>query len=90
VFTGTLAAQVGMFPDVCESLSLGHLSRGDATSAMVASEWYMRNNHFPGWARPYEFASELFRKVCRSVWRVVGGGVGGRVLVRTMAAPAWL
>lgn len=27
---------------------------------MVASEWYMRNGHFPGWARPYEFASELF------------------------------
>jgi hypothetical protein len=55
--------QVGMFPDVCEALSLGHLARGDATSAMVASEWYMRNNHFPGWGRPYEFASELFQKV---------------------------
>lgn len=52
-----------MFPDVCEALSLGHLSRGDATSAMVASEWYMRNQHFPGWGRPYEFASELFHKV---------------------------
>jgi hypothetical protein len=52
-----------MFPDVCEALSLGHLARGDATSAMVASEWYMRNNHFPGWGRPYEFASELFQKV---------------------------
>lgn len=55
--------QVGMFPDVCEALSLGHLSRGDETSAMVASEWYMRNQHFPGWGRPYEFASELFKKV---------------------------
>jgi len=54
-----------MFPDVCEALSLGHLSRGDATSAMVASEWYMRNQHFPGWGRPYEFASELFQKVRR-------------------------
>jgi hypothetical protein len=52
-----------MFPDVCEALSLGHLSRGDATSAMVASEWYMRNQHFSGWGRPYEFASELFHKV---------------------------
>jgi hypothetical protein len=30
---------------------------------MVASEWYMRNQHFPGWGRPYEFASELFKKV---------------------------
>lgn len=54
-----------MFPDVCEALSLGHLARGDATSAMVASEWYMRNQHFPGWGRPYEFASELFHKVRR-------------------------
>jgi hypothetical protein len=59
----TTSLQVGMFPDVCEALSLGHLARGDATSAMVASEWYMRNNHFPGWGRPYEFASELFQKV---------------------------
>lgn len=63
--------QVGMFPDVCEALSLGHLSRGDATSAMVASEWYMRNQHFPGWGRPYEFASELFHKV-RSAGQVDG------------------
>jgi hypothetical protein len=64
VFVHVLAVlQVGMFPDVCEALSLGHLSRGDATSAMVASEWYMRNQHFPGWGRPYEFASELFHKV---------------------------
>ncbi|WIA18097.1 hypothetical protein OEZ85_009575 [Tetradesmus obliquus] len=58
-----LVRKVGMFPDVCEALSLGHLARGDATSAMVASEWYMRNNHFPGWGRPYEFASELFQKI---------------------------
>ena len=56
-------SQVGMFPDVSEQLSLGHLGRGDTTSAMVASEWYMRNNHFPGWGRPYEFAAELFDKV---------------------------
>eukprot|EP00879_Flechtneria_rotunda_P027676 GHRR01029657.1.p1 GENE.GHRR01029657.1~~GHRR01029657.1.p1 ORF type:complete len:344 (+),score=121.23 GHRR01029657.1:363-1394(+) len=58
-----LIRKVGMFPDVCEALSLGHLSRGDQMSAMVASEWYMRNNHFPGWARPYEFACELFQKI---------------------------
>ncbi|GAX75565.1 hypothetical protein CEUSTIGMA_g3008.t1 [Chlamydomonas eustigma] len=54
---------VGMFPDISESLSLGHMSRGDNTSALVASEWYMRNNHFNGWARPYEFAAELFTKL---------------------------
>ncbi len=29
------------------------------TSALVTSEWYMRNGYFPGWARPYEFAAEL-------------------------------
>jgi hypothetical protein len=23
----------------------------------------MRNNHFNGWARPYEFAAELFTKL---------------------------
>ncbi|GFH27860.1 uncharacterized protein HaLaN_26244 [Haematococcus lacustris] len=35
------------------------------TSALVASEWYMRNNFFPGWARPYEFAAELFTRLKR-------------------------
>jgi hypothetical protein len=84
-----------MFPDVCEALSLGHLARGDATSAMVASEWYMRNTHFPGWARPYEFASELFRKVgavlapsgrkgaCDRQVDRLGVGVGGGCLHST-------
>jgi len=57
--------KAGMFPDVCERLALGHLARGDQTSALVASEWYMRNNYFPGWARPYEFASELFTQLKR-------------------------
>lgn len=28
-------------------------------SALIASEWYMRNDFFPGWARPYEFAAQL-------------------------------
>jgi len=54
-----LIKKVGFFPDVCESLSTGHLARNDQTSALVASEWYMRNGYFPGWARPYEFAAEL-------------------------------
>lgn len=58
-----LIKRVGMFPDISESLAMGHLKRGDTTSALVASEWYMRNNHFPGWARPYEFAAELFVKI---------------------------
>lgn len=33
------------------------------TSSLVTSEWYMRNDHFPGWARPYEFAAELLSGV---------------------------
>lgn len=54
-----------MFPDVCEGLALGHLGRGDVTSALVAAEWYMKEGrHFPGWGRPYEFAAELYLKVC--------------------------
>eukprot|EP00983_Pelagomonas_calceolata_P123426 1161003-Pelagomonas_calceolata.AAC.6 len=28
-------------------------------SALIASEWYMRNDFFPGWGRPYEFGAEL-------------------------------
>ncbi len=52
-----------MYPDVCESLARGHLGRGDVTSALVASEWYMRAGHFSGWGRPYEFAAELFQQV---------------------------
>jgi hypothetical protein len=70
-----------MFPDVAEALSLGHLARGDATSAMVAGEWYMRNGHFPGWARPYEFCADLYRRA-RGLPGLGGGaagaGVGGK------------
>ncbi|KAJ9529100.1 hypothetical protein QJQ45_007772 [Haematococcus lacustris] len=69
-FSGPKAAlyvvrQAGCFPDRCEALAWGHLARGDQTSALVASEWYMRNNFFPGWARPYEFAAELFTRLKR-------------------------
>lgn len=42
-------------------LPLFHLQ----TSALVASEWYMRNNFFPGWARPYEYAAELLTQLDR-------------------------
>ncbi|GIL56818.1 hypothetical protein Vafri_12127 [Volvox africanus] len=60
-----LIRKAGMFPDVCEGLALGHLGRKDPTSAMVAAEWYMRGNHFPGWGRPYEFASEVYSNLGR-------------------------
>lgn len=34
-------------------------------SPTPAGEWYMRNSHFPGWGRPYEFASQLMARVGR-------------------------
>ena len=30
-----------MFPDVIESLALGHLEKGDHMSAMITSEWWV-------------------------------------------------
>lgn len=70
--------KIGLFPDVCEGLAEGHLSRGDQTSALVACEWYMRNNHFPGWGKPYEFAAEIFQRLkrleeCRDTTRAALG-----------------
>lgn len=50
-----LIKRAGLYPDVCEGLALGHLQRGDTTSALVAAEWYARVDHFPGDARPHEF-----------------------------------
>ena len=34
-----LTKQGSLYPDVIESLALGHLSRGDAMSAIITSEW---------------------------------------------------
>lgn len=77
-----LIRKAGMFEDVCEGLAAGHLARGDHTSALVASEWYMRNGHFPGWARPYEYASELFTALKR--------GEEGRDMARfALRLPWW-
>lgn len=95
--------KVGMFPDISESLSKGHLQRGDVTSALVASEWYMRNNHFPGWARPYEFAAELLtglgkreeeaRDMARVAlrlpwWTLQGGYEAARTMAQLQGTPA--
>lgn len=33
--------------------------------AMITGEWYMRHQHFSGWARPFEFNSLLFSNVGR-------------------------
>uniref|UniRef100_A0A7S3VV24 Uncharacterized protein n=1 Tax=Dunaliella tertiolecta TaxID=3047 RepID=A0A7S3VV24_DUNTE len=54
-----VVSKAGYFPDVCEGLAHKHLARGDKLSALIASEWYMRNDFFPGWGRPYEFGAEL-------------------------------
>mmetsp|Transcript_12990 Transcript_12990/g.23104 ORF Transcript_12990/g.23104 Transcript_12990/m.23104 type:complete len:379 (-) Transcript_12990:297-1433(-) len=57
--------KVGMFPDVCESLSHNHLQRGDKMAALVASELGMRPQNFPGWSRPYVFAASLSERLGR-------------------------
>ena len=79
-----------------ENLAKSHLKKGDTVSALVASEWYMRNNHFPNWARPYEFASELLsslgkrdeeardmaRVALRLPWWTLENGYEGKLLMR--------
>lgn len=57
-----LVRRAGMFPDVCESLALAHLAKGDPLSALITAEWYMRQGNFPEWGRPYEFAHGLLRE----------------------------
>ncbi|KAL4440277.1 hypothetical protein ABPG75_003278 [Micractinium tetrahymenae] len=61
-----LTRKAGMFPDVAERLVQAHLDKGDTMSALITSEWYMRNSHFPGWGRPYEYASQLMARVGRA------------------------
>ena len=34
-------------------------------SALITAEWYMRKNHFPGWARPFEFNALLYGSIGR-------------------------
>ncbi|KAL4422026.1 hypothetical protein ABPG77_005456 [Micractinium sp. CCAP 211/92] len=60
-----LTRKAGMFPDVAERLVQAHLDKGDTMSALITGEWYMRNSHFPGWGRPFEFASQLMARVGR-------------------------
>lgn len=55
-----------MFCDVSEALALNHKNKGDAMSALITAEWYMRPGNFPDWARPYEFTSELLREIDRT------------------------
>ena len=41
------------------------LQRRDRMSALITAEWYMRKNHFPGWARPFEFNAQLYDSIGR-------------------------
>lgn len=58
--TAYLARHAGMFPDVAEALVTAHLQKDDLMSALITGEWYTRSDHFGGWARPYEFNSQLY------------------------------
>lgn len=60
-----LTRKAGMFPDVAERLVQAHMGKGDQMSALITGEWYMRNSHFPGWGRPFEFNSQLMAGVGR-------------------------
>lgn len=60
-----LTRKAGMYCDVAESLALAHLKKGDTMSALITAEWYMRQGHFPEWARPYEFNSWIMKEVGR-------------------------
>ena len=51
-----LTKEVGIFPDTVAGLVEGHLGRGDATSALVAAEWFAKN-HFAGSGQPWAFAA---------------------------------
>ena len=84
-----LVAAGALSPALCERLLASHLSKGDEMSALITGEWYMRRNHFPGWARPYEHVARIYEKLGRAEeardcsrvalslpWWTLGGGFG--------------
>jgi hypothetical protein len=54
-----LARNACLSPEICESLAMAHIKKGDTMSALITAEWYMRQGNFPDWGRPYEFACGL-------------------------------
>lgn len=60
-----LTRRAGMFVDVAEQLVTNHLQKEDVMSALITGEWYMRNNHFPRWGRPFEFNAHLYMRLNR-------------------------
>ncbi|KAK9915951.1 hypothetical protein WJX75_006382 [Coccomyxa subellipsoidea] len=61
-----LVRKAGMYPDVVERLALNHVQKGDQMSALITAEWYTSKNHFPGWARPFEFNAHLYSSIDRN------------------------
>ncbi|CAL8470236.1 g9778 [Coccomyxa elongata] len=61
-----LVRKAGMYPDVVERLAMNHIQKGDKMSALITAEWYTRKNHFPGWARPFEFNANLYSSIGRN------------------------
>lgn len=61
-----LVAAGALSPALCERLLASHLAKGDEMSALITGEWYMRRNHFPGWARPYEHVAGVYSELKRS------------------------
>jgi len=60
-----LVAAGALSPALCERLLASHLRKSDEMSALITGEWYMRRNHFPGWARPYEHVSKIYASLNR-------------------------
>ena len=57
-----LARRAGLYTDICETLALTHLAKGDTMSGLITAEWYMRQGHFNDWGRPYEFACGVLQQ----------------------------
>ncbi|GLU20048.1 hypothetical protein SLE2022_362640 [Rubroshorea leprosula] len=60
-----LMRKVGLFPDILERKVMQHFEKGDHVSALVTGEFYTKNKHFPGFARPFVFNAEILLKVGR-------------------------
>eukprot|EP00884_Botryococcus_braunii_P013072 jgi/Botrbrau1/21766/Bobra.43_1s0156.1 len=57
--------RVGLFPDVIERLVGYHGRHNDELAALVTAEWYMRKEHFPGYAQPTEFNASYYANIHR-------------------------
>ncbi|GMH13490.1 hypothetical protein Nepgr_015331 [Nepenthes gracilis] len=60
-----LLKKVGLFPDVLERKVMRHFENRDHVSALITGEFYIKKDHFPGFARPYVFNAKILLKVGR-------------------------